>query len=141
MFRFVVTYFNFLKYIPLFPHVFDSLLRVWVLLTNSELLIWLDEIESEVLSWQGTNVSIHKFGGLQFNYHETEIGHVHSNGLLDVLYNLKSKKVLLETGRVSNHHVFVKSGWISFYIKQPEDRAYAMELLLLKYKGIIDLKK
>ncbi|MDB5120711.1 MAG: hypothetical protein JWN56_1929 [Sphingobacteriales bacterium] len=136
MFSFVISYLNFLKYIPLFPHVFDSLLRVWVLVTKPKLLNWLDEIEGEVLNWQGTNVSIHKYGGLQFNYRGTEIGHIHSNGLLDVLYTLKIKEVLLKTGRVSNHHVFAKSGWISFYIKRTEDKKYALELLWLKYQDI-----
>jgi len=141
MFNFIVSYFNFLKHIPLLPQVFDSLIRVWVLLTQLELLIWLDEIETEVLSWQNTNVSIHKYGGLQFNYLEKEIGHIHSNGLLDVLFTLKTKKALLEIERVSQHHVFIKSGWVSFYIKHPQDKKYALELLQLKYEELVEFKK
>ena len=141
MFRFVVTYFNFLKHIPLLPQVFDNLLRVWVMLTKSELSTWLDEIETEVLSWQNTNVSIHKYGGLQFNYLGKEIGHIHSNDLLDVLFKLKTKGTLMEIGRISHHHVFIKSGWVSFYIKQPDDKSYALQLLRLKYEGLVDFKK
>ena len=121
--------------------MFDSLIRVWVLLTQLELLIWLDEIETEVLSWQNTNVSIHKYGGLQFNYLGKEIGHIHSNGLLDVLFKLKTKGTLMEIGRISHHHVFIKSGWVSFYIKQPDDKSYALQLLRLKYEGLVDFKK
>ena len=141
MFHFVVSNFNFLKHIPLLPQVFDNLLRVWVLLTNSKLSTWLDEIETEVVSWENTSVSIHKYGGLQFNYMGKEIGHIHSNGLLDVLFTLKTKKALLEIERVSQHHVFIKSGWVSFYIKHPQDKKYALELLQLKYEELVEFKK
>ena len=141
MFHFIVSNFNFLKHIPLLPQVFDNLPRVWVLLTKSELSTWLDEIETEVLSWQNTIVSIHKYGGLQFNYLGKEIGHIHSNGLLDVLFTLKTKKALLEIERISQHHVFIKSGWVSFYIKHPQDKKYALELLQLKYEELVEFKK
>ena len=101
----------------------------------------MDEIETEVVSWQNTSVCIHKYGGLQFNYIEKEIGRIHSNGLLDVLFKLKTKGTLMEIGRVSHHHVFIKSGWVSFYIKQPDDKTYAVELLRLKYEELVGFKK
>ncbi|WEK18241.1 MAG: DUF5519 family protein [Candidatus Pedobacter colombiensis] len=136
LFSFVVRYLGFLKSIPLFPHVFDSLLKLWVFMTRSYLLDWFDEIEYEVLSWEGTSVSMHKYGGLQFNCRGKEIGHLHGNGLLDVLFTREIKQQLLDKGRIQPHHVFEKSGWISFYIVNYYDKAYAEELLMIAYQRI-----
>lgn len=135
LFHFVVKYLGFLKIIPLLPHVFDSMLKLWCLITRSYLLDWLDEIETEVLSWEGVSTSSHKYGGLQFNYKGKEIGHLHSNGLLDILYSREVKKSLLEKGRIEPHHLFEKSGWISFYIVNFHDRTYAKELLEIAYNS------
>ncbi len=134
MFSFVVRYLGFLKIIPLLPQVFDSLLRLYVFFDRSYLLDWFDEIEEEVLTWEGTSVSLHKFGGLQFNYNGKEIGHIHSNGLLDALYSKEMKQRLLEKDRIKPHHVFEQSGWISFYIVNDQDKAYAKELLKIAYQ-------
>ncbi|MBC7913325.1 MAG: DUF5519 family protein [Pyrinomonadaceae bacterium] len=133
MFDFIVRNFGFLKHVPLLPHIFDSLLKLQMFVYKRHLLDVFDSIEDEVLNWKGTTVNIHKYGGLQFNLYKKEIGHLHSNGLLDVVYSRKIKKVLMEEGRVSDHHLFKKSGWISFYIASPEDKAYAIKLLLLSY--------
>ena len=118
------------------PLVFDSLLKLHSLVFKNELLDWLDEIEAEILSWEGTSVSLHKYGGLQFNYKGVEIGHLHSNGLLDILYNRILKQQFMLQGRISPHHVFKDSGWISFYIETDNDVKYAKELLSVAYHKI-----
>jgi hypothetical protein len=133
MFDFIVRNFGFLKHVPLLPHIFDSLLRLRTFVYKRHLLDVFDSIEDEVLSWKDTTVSIHKYGGLQFNVHKKEIGHLHSNGLLDVVYSRKIKTMLMKEGRVSDHHLFKKSGWISFYIASLEDKDYAIKLLMLSY--------
>jgi len=129
MFRFIVKHLGFLKQVPLLPHLFDSQLKLWVLLTNRQLLDCFDDIENEVLSWDGTGLSVHKFGGLQFNCNDKEIGHVHSNGILDIRFSRITKQQLIAEGKVTDHHVFGNSGWISFYIRKREDVAYAVKLL------------
>ncbi|MES2829843.1 MAG: luciferase family protein [Bacteroidota bacterium] len=133
-FYLVVRYLGFLKYVPLLPHVFDSILRLCTLLWKPYLLDWFDDIEQEVLGWPGTHTTNHKYGGLQFNVSDFELGHLHSNGLLDVRYSRKIKEKLLEQGRIKPHHVFAQSGWISFSIITCSDKAYAIELLALSYK-------
>ncbi|MEO6520853.1 MAG: luciferase family protein [Mucilaginibacter sp.] len=76
---------------------------------------------------------MHRYGGVQFNYNGKEIGHVHSNGLLDVLFSRQIKYDLMNQGLINDHHVFNNSGWISFYIKKEEDVAYAIDLLRMAY--------
>jgi len=129
MFRFIVKYFGFLKVVPLLPHLFDTQLRLWALVSGSEIPQCLDDIEAEVLTWPGTTRTTHKYGGMQFNYKGKELGHIHSNGLLDMLFTRKIKEQLIKDGRVSDHHTFIKSGWISFYIRNNEDAVYAQYLL------------
>ena len=133
VFSFVVKYFGFLKVIPLTPHVFDGLLRLWSLLTKAEVLEWMDEIEGEILTWEGVSVGMHKYGGLQFDYKKREIGHLHGNGLVDISFNRGQKQLLLKEGRISNHHVLNNTGWISFMLKSKSDVNYVKYLLKISY--------
>ncbi|MBB5622978.1 hypothetical protein HDE69_004060 [Pedobacter cryoconitis] len=133
LFSFVVKRFGFLKTIPLLALIFDSWLKLWMFICKPEILDWLDEIEAEVLTWKGMSVVTHRYGGLQFDLHGTEIGHIHSNGIMDVLLTRQLKQELLEEGRVVHHHVFSQSGWISFYMISISDKEYAKALLLLAY--------
>lgn len=133
MFKFIIKYFNILKYIPFLPHVVDGLIKLHTLLFNKEILTYTDEIERTVLSWEGTTLKIHRFGGIQFDVKNREIGHIHSNGLLDVLLKREIKLQLIKEGRVQDHHTFSKSGWISFYIRNERDKKYAIELLEYSY--------
>jgi len=141
MFRFVTVYLGFLKSVPTLGWAFDSWLKVWALITKPIILDWMDEIEAEVLQWENTTAKIHKYGGLQFDCGRKEIGHIHSNGLLDMLLNRSVKQTLMADGRIEDHHSFKNTGWISFYIRNPEDKKYAIQLLKLGHKRIIDGKR
>jgi hypothetical protein len=133
MFSFVVKYLGFLKYVPGLALLFDSWLKLRTLITNPYILDHIDEIEAEVLKWKNTCVDFHKYGGLQFNYNTKEMGHIHSNGLVDILLSREIKKQLLTEGHIKNHHLFKNSGWISFYVHTPADTVYAIRLLKLAY--------
>lgn len=134
MFSFVVKYLGFLKSIPLIAILYDSLIRLWVFATKPKLLDWFDDIEESISKYPNISITVHKYGGTQFNYKDKEFGHLHSNGLLDILLNKTIKQQLLKDGKIQNHHVFKNSGWISFYITNEQDCKYAMGLLLLAYK-------
>jgi predicted DNA-binding protein (MmcQ/YjbR family) len=117
----------------MFALVFENLLILHSFFTYPQLLDYLDEVKAEVLTWPDTSVSLHKYGGLQFNYRRTELGHIHGNGLLDIRLNRKTKELLLTEHKVSHHHTFRQSGWISFYIRSTDDKAYAIGLLRRSY--------
>jgi hypothetical protein len=136
LFKFVIRYLGFLKAVPLLPYLFDSQLMLWTLFVRPQILDAFDNIESEVLRWQGTGKRLHKYGGMQFDFNGKEIGHIHSNGLLDIRFSRKIKKQLLAEGKVNHHHIFEKSGWISFYIENISDAQYAKQLLRKAYEGL-----
>lgn len=135
MFVFIVRYFGFLKHVPGLPHVFDALLRLHTLLFNYHLLETIDNIEAEVAHWEGVTTSVHKYGGLQFNFNGKELGHIHSNGLLDMpLSRAVKQKLMQQDVRVKDHHSFINSGWISVYMSAMSDKHLAIRLFKSKYQ-------
>ena len=133
MFDWIVKHLGFLKHAPVIPHVFDAFLKIISLIRNKHLLDYMDAIENEVCSWQHISVSAHKYGGIQFNFNKFELGHIHGNGLLDILLSREQKSVLMKKYPVQDHHIFKNSGWISFWIKTPQDKQTAIELLRFAY--------
>ncbi len=133
MFNFFVKYFGILKHVPLLAHVFDALIKIGVLFSNRNILDYVDDVENEVLLWQNTSVQAHKFGGIQFNLSGKELGHIHGNGLLDILFSRKIKSQLLKEGKVKEHHTFKNSGWITFQIQTADDGKSAIKLLKYSY--------
>jgi len=97
----------------------------------------IDDIEEEIEQWPGTHISMHKYGGIQFNVGDKEIGHIHGNGAVDMLLSLKIKNELLKEGKVNDHHTFKNSGWITYYLNDKDKSAYPIRLFKLSY----DLKK
>jgi hypothetical protein len=139
MFNFVVKYWGFLKFVPGLPHLFDAWIKLWILITNPKLLDWIDDIEKEVLKRDNTTASTHKFGGLQFNYENKELGHIHSNGLLDMLLNRELKQQLMQqNNRVKDHHILKNTGWLSFYMETYGDKEFVLELFEMAYKVQMD---
>jgi hypothetical protein len=134
MFEFVVKYFGLLKHVPLAAHVMDSCMMLWTYTFSPDIIGVIEKIAEEVSTWRGITCSQHKFGGLQFNYHNKEIGHIHHNGVVDVLFDRKTKQELVRGGKAQNHHTFKASGWISFYIHSATDYHFALELLQTSYK-------
>lgn len=133
MFDFVVKYFSPLKHIPLLPQVFDSIAGLITAIANKNIPGYIDDIENKVSLWEGVTLSQHKYGGLQFNYLNSELGHIHSNGLLDVHFPMKIRNELVENGTARPHHVFKGSSWVSFYVCATNDVSKAIELLKRAY--------
>jgi hypothetical protein len=134
MFQFVIKYAGFLKSVPLLPQVFESWLKIITLFRTPQVLTCMDEIELEVMKWENISVVNHKYGGMQFNKNGHEIGHIHGNGLLDIPFNKKLKHLLMEEGKINEHHTIKNSGWSSFYIQSKDDKGYALKLLQESYK-------
>jgi Luciferase len=91
----------------------------------------MENLEREALSLLGVQLSIHRFGGIEFlKENGRELGHLHGHGLLDVLVGRERAKILIANGRVRRHHVLPDSGWVSFQIESAADLPFALELLM-----------
>lgn len=134
MFNFIARHLNFLKHIPLLALMVDALMMLWNIVFSPEIMHSIEKVEKKIVTWPHVSTTLHKFGGLQFNYFGKEIGHIHSNGMLDILFSKKLKHTMIKEGLVSEHHVFKHSGWISFYIHSESDVDSAISLLEMSYK-------
>jgi hypothetical protein len=93
----------------------------------------LDQIRSTVTGWPGMTAQPHRFGGTEFNLGTTEIGHMHSNGMIDIPFNSKLRTQLLTEQAAEPHHLLPETGWISFYLREPTDVERAIWLFRLSY--------
>jgi hypothetical protein len=128
MFNFIVRYFGFLRHVPLLPHLFNLFLLSVSLITKPWLVRMLDRIERTIGSWEGVTVGLHKYGGIEFRRNGREIGHVHANGIVDILFSKSERDALVSDHVTGPHHIYPDSGWTTFYIHTPADEAHVLDL-------------
>lgn len=90
-------------------------------------------ITEEVLQWPQTSASPHRFGGTEYRLGRREIGHIHGDGWVDIPFPTALRHQLIAEGRAEPHHLLHDSGWITFYLRQPEDVDQAIALLRRSY--------
>ena len=91
------------------------------------------QITQAVSQWAGVTVAPHRFGGVEYQLGTRELGHIHGDSLVDIPFPTPIRNELVASGEVQPHHVLPDSGWISFYIRQPEDVSQAIKLLQQSY--------
>ena len=97
---------------------------------NDELL---EQVESEVLEWQGVTTGDTGRGGLQFTYGRVELGHLHGSSFADLPFPKKVRDELIEEGRASVHPPLPDSGWVRRKMDGPEDARAVIELFRMNY--------
>ena len=137
----VSTHLRPLGRIRLLPQVFDLLLRLYSFLCAPEVFRAITVLTREVEGWQGVTLSSHRFGGRQFDVGERELGHVHGNGVVDVLLDRSTQSVVVTEGRAVEHHTFPGSGWVSLQLTGPADVPAAAAILRLAYELVQARKK
>ena len=91
-------------------------------------------IETAVSAWEGITAHAHRFGGTEYRLGDREIGHVHGDGLVDIPFPTKLRNEIVSAGQAVPHHVLPESGWVSFYIREPQDVERAIGLLRRSYE-------
>jgi hypothetical protein len=115
--------------IPGVPQVFDAMLLTTTALIHPRRLRAMGAIEAAVSQWPGMRVRVHRLGGTGFFLDGRESSHIHGNGLLDCFVGRAQRDALIFDGRAEPHHIFPRSGWISFWIRGEEDVCPAIKLI------------
>jgi hypothetical protein len=115
--------------IPGAPQVFDAMLLLATALFRPARLRAISAIEAAVRQLPGMRVGVHRLGGIGFFHEGRESSHLHGNGLLDCFVGRDSREALIFEGRALSHHLFPRSGWISFWIDDEDDIRPALELI------------
>lgn len=87
-----------------------------------------------VSSWNEIEHAPHRFGGTEFRVGRREIGHVHGDSLVDIPFPLPVRDELLKSGEAEPHHILPKSGWVSIFLRAPDDVERAIGLLRRSYE-------
>jgi hypothetical protein len=93
----------------------------------------LTKLEEEVGSWANVSVHPHRFGGREFLFGVAELGHVHTNGIVDLPFPRAVHDALLAEGLAEAHRWVPNSGWITFRMRSAEDLQHAVWLMRLSY--------
>jgi len=90
-------------------------------------------LEGIVSGWARISVHPHRFGGQEFLFGAAEVGHIHTNGIVDIPFTRPVHDVLLAEGLAEQHRWVPNSGWITFRIRSEQDIAHAQWLMRLSY--------
>jgi hypothetical protein len=88
------------------------------------------KLEQGVSGWQHASVHPHCFGGMEFRFGDGEVGHIHTNGIVDIPF---PRSVLLADGLAEGHRWVPNSGWITFQMRSEKDLSHALWLMRLSY--------
>jgi len=70
---------------------------------------------------------------MEFRFGDAEVGHVHTNGVVDIPFPRSVRDALLEDRLAEEHHWVPNSGWITFQVRREEDVKHAVCLMRLSY--------
>jgi hypothetical protein len=93
-------------------------------------------VSKEILRWPNVSSGQHRFGGLEFRVGAREMGHLHGDTLADLPFPMIIRNKLVNSGRVSPHHILPQSGWISKWIRSEEDVLQVIELFRMQFERL-----
>jgi Family of unknown function (DUF5519) len=100
----------------------------------------IESIKKEILSWPNVTAEPHRFVGIEFRLNKREMGHIHGESVADLPFTMKIRNELVNSGRVSPHHVLPKSGWVSYWINQGKEQEHevsaVVELFKMRYEQL-----
>ena len=129
IFEFAVRRLKWLAAIPGAPQIFDAMLFISTAVFHPTRLRAISAIESAANELPGVRPGVHRLGGIGFFFRGKECSHIHGNGLLDCFVGRANRDALVRDERASPHHVFPRSGWISFWVENGDDVRPAIDLI------------
>lgn len=93
-----------------------------------------NQIREAVARWEEIEHAPHRFGGTEFRLGHREVGHVHGDSLVDIPFPLDVRDELVKRGQAEPHHILPQSGWVSVFLRNPDDVDRAIRLLHKSYE-------
>jgi hypothetical protein len=81
----------------------------------------------------GVTAAPHRFGGTEYRLGRRELGHVHGNELVDIPLPRRVRDEVVARGLAEPHHLLPETGWVSCFLRRPEDLGHAIALLQRSY--------
>ena len=99
------------------------------------------QIVDTLLTWQGIETHLHRFGGTEFRIGKREIGHIHGDSLVDIPFPKKIRDEIVAAKEAEPHHILPETGWVSFYLREEADVERAIALLKRSYEIALKQKR
>jgi len=93
----------------------------------------LKKLEDEVSAWPQISVHPHRFGAKEFRVGSAEVGHVHTEGIVDIPFSRLVRDALVTEGLAEDHRWVPNSGWTTFHVRNEQDFKHALWLLRLSH--------
>jgi hypothetical protein len=93
----------------------------------------LASFEQQIAALPEVSVHPHRFGGREFRIGSAELGHIHSDGTLDIPFPRDLRDALLNAGLVQEHRWVPNSGWTTFRLRGERELPRALWLMRLSY--------
>jgi hypothetical protein len=93
-----------------------------------------NEVSRELAVWQDVKSQPHRFGGTEWVFGRREIGHIHGDALVDIPFPKAVRDEVVAAKLADPHHVLPESGWVSVWLRKPDDVANALDLLRRSYQ-------
>lgn len=136
VFHFVVHHLGPLGRFPILVQSFDKALWILTAITAWPVLREIQKLSRELETWPGITVCRHRFGGRQFDLHGVELGHVHSNGVVDIRLTRAEHDDVLARRLASPHHVVPNSSWVTVYLEQAGQASAISALFTLPFNRL-----
>jgi hypothetical protein len=136
IFHIVVHHLGWFRRFPPLVQAFDLYLDAITAVTAPSVHREVEALTQEVAGWPGVTQSPHRFGGREFAYQTVELGHVHSNGIVDVRLTRAEHDQVLAHGLAVAHHIVPTSSWATFVIERQGQAAAAAQLLALPFERL-----
>jgi hypothetical protein len=89
-------------------------------------------IEAKVLTWNGIRSGDHRMGAREFLFGHREIGHIHWNGDLDIVFGKQITESILKR-KPLQRHAYLPGVAITLKIRSDNDISFAVSLLRYAY--------
>ncbi len=110
---------GFLKPFSFLTAILDTQLKAFTFLFRPRVFKSMKKTAQNIKNMEGVTSTSHIYGGLEFQWQDKEIGHIHGNGFLDIRFHPTLKQSLLNAHLVEHHHFLPqKSGWITHRIRK-----------------------